>query len=197
MANTGSTPERENTCKPSRSACVTVPTAWPEDWSPDARTRWRWWSAISAIPSSPKSRAAQKMPRTAPAATWCCATAISTPRSRLRYAQSLMEKRVDGILMNSVAALSKKQEEQLSGLGVPDRAAQSRRAAQCLLHRLRRQRSRRRAGRRVSAESGTSQDRAPHRPAPSRQYDGARAGLRAQPRRSAQAGEADRAARQE
>jgi LacI family transcriptional regulator len=30
-----------------------------------------------------------------------------------------MEKRVDGILMNSVAALSRKQQEQLSGLGVP------------------------------------------------------------------------------
>jgi LacI family transcriptional regulator len=30
-----------------------------------------------------------------------------------------MEKRVDGILMNSVAALSKKQQEQLLGLGVP------------------------------------------------------------------------------
>src|ERR1039457_2278791 len=37
----------------------------------------------------------------------------------MRYAQSLLEKRVDGILMNSVAALSKKQQEQLSGLGVP------------------------------------------------------------------------------
>ena len=38
---------------------------------------------------------------------------------QLRYVQSLMEKRVDGILMNSVAALSKKQVEQLSGFGVP------------------------------------------------------------------------------
>ena len=38
---------------------------------------------------------------------------------QMRYAQSLLEKRVDGILMNSVAALSKKQQEQLSGLGVP------------------------------------------------------------------------------
>jgi LacI family transcriptional regulator len=38
---------------------------------------------------------------------------------QMRYAQSLMEKRVDGILMNSVAALSKKQQEQLAGLGVP------------------------------------------------------------------------------
>ena len=38
---------------------------------------------------------------------------------QMRYAQSLMEKRVDGILMNSVAALSKKQQEQLLGLGVP------------------------------------------------------------------------------
>jgi LacI family transcriptional regulator len=41
------------------------------------------------------------------------------PEKQMRYAQSLMEKRVDGILMNSVAELSKKQQEQLSGLGVP------------------------------------------------------------------------------
>jgi DNA-binding LacI/PurR family transcriptional regulator len=41
------------------------------------------------------------------------------PEKQLRYVQSLMEKRVDGILMNSVAALSKKQVEQLSGFGVP------------------------------------------------------------------------------
>ena len=37
----------------------------------------------------------------------------------MRYAQSLLEKRVDGILMNSVSALSRKQQEQLSALGVP------------------------------------------------------------------------------
>ena len=41
------------------------------------------------------------------------------PEKQMRYAQSLMEKRVDGILMNSVAALSKKQQEGLSALGVP------------------------------------------------------------------------------
>ena len=35
------------------------------------------------------------------------------PEKQMRYAQSLMEKRVDGILMNSVAALSTKQQEQL------------------------------------------------------------------------------------
>ncbi|MCU1233383.1 MAG: transcriptional regulator, LacI family [Candidatus Solibacter sp.] len=38
---------------------------------------------------------------------------------QLRYVESLMEKRVDGILMNSVAELSKKQVEQLSNVGVP------------------------------------------------------------------------------
>src|SRR6266567_1020622 len=38
---------------------------------------------------------------------------------QMRYVQSLAEKRVDGILMNSVAELSKKQVEQLSGIGVP------------------------------------------------------------------------------
>ena len=41
------------------------------------------------------------------------------PEKQMRYAQLLAEKRVDGILMNSVAALSRKQQEQLSGLGVP------------------------------------------------------------------------------
>jgi LacI family transcriptional regulator len=41
------------------------------------------------------------------------------PEKQMRYAQSLMEKRVDGILMNSVAALSRKQQEQLTALGVP------------------------------------------------------------------------------
>jgi LacI family transcriptional regulator len=38
---------------------------------------------------------------------------------QLRYVQSLVEKRVDGILMNSVSALGRKQQEQLAGLGVP------------------------------------------------------------------------------
>ena len=38
---------------------------------------------------------------------------------QLRYVQSLLEKRVDGILMNSVAALGKKQVEQLSAIGLP------------------------------------------------------------------------------
>jgi LacI family transcriptional regulator len=41
------------------------------------------------------------------------------PEKQLRYVQSLAEKRVDGILMNSVSALSRKQQDQLSGLGVP------------------------------------------------------------------------------
>ena len=41
------------------------------------------------------------------------------PEKQMRYAQSLMEKRVDGILMNSVSALSRKQQEQLIALGVP------------------------------------------------------------------------------
>src|SRR6266568_3298380 len=41
------------------------------------------------------------------------------PEKQLRYVQSLMEKRVDGILMNSVAALNRKQAEQLSSIGVP------------------------------------------------------------------------------
>jgi DNA-binding LacI/PurR family transcriptional regulator len=41
------------------------------------------------------------------------------PEKQMRYVQSLMEKRVDGILMNSVAALNRKQVEQLSGIGVP------------------------------------------------------------------------------
>jgi LacI family transcriptional regulator len=38
---------------------------------------------------------------------------------QLRYVQSLAEKRVDGILMNSVAELTRKQVEQLSSFGVP------------------------------------------------------------------------------
>ena len=41
------------------------------------------------------------------------------PEKQMRYAQLLTEKRVDGILMNSVAALSRKQQEQLAALGVP------------------------------------------------------------------------------
>jgi LacI family transcriptional regulator len=41
------------------------------------------------------------------------------PEKQLRYAQSLTEKRVDGILMNSVAELTRKQVEQLSSIGVP------------------------------------------------------------------------------
>jgi len=41
------------------------------------------------------------------------------PDKQLRYVQSLMEKRVDGILMNSVSALNRKQAEQLAGIGVP------------------------------------------------------------------------------
>jgi DNA-binding LacI/PurR family transcriptional regulator len=40
------------------------------------------------------------------------------PEKQMRYVQSLSEKRVDGILMNSVAVLSRKQQEQLSALGV-------------------------------------------------------------------------------
>ena len=38
---------------------------------------------------------------------------------QMRYVQSLAEKRVDGILMNSVASLSKKQQDQLAGMGLP------------------------------------------------------------------------------
>ena len=38
---------------------------------------------------------------------------------QLRYAQLLAEKRVDGILMNTVSVLSRKEQEQLLGLGVP------------------------------------------------------------------------------
>src|SRR5215510_5054504 len=40
------------------------------------------------------------------------------PEKQMRYVQSLLEKRVDGILMNSVAVLSRKQQEQLASLGV-------------------------------------------------------------------------------
>src|SRR4029077_17584447 len=38
---------------------------------------------------------------------------------QMRYVQSLVEKRVDGILMNSVASLSKRQQDQLASMGVP------------------------------------------------------------------------------
>ena len=41
------------------------------------------------------------------------------PEKQMRYVQSLLEKRVDGILMNSVAVLSRRQQEQLAGTGVP------------------------------------------------------------------------------
>jgi len=40
------------------------------------------------------------------------------PEKQMRYVQSLMEKRVDGILMNSVSVLTRKQQEHLSTLGV-------------------------------------------------------------------------------
>ena len=39
------------------------------------------------------------------------------PEKQLRYVQSLVEKRVDGILMNSVASLTRKQQDQLVGMG--------------------------------------------------------------------------------
>jgi LacI family transcriptional regulator len=38
---------------------------------------------------------------------------------QMRYVQSLVEKRVDGILMNSVSSLNRKQQDQLAGMGVP------------------------------------------------------------------------------
>jgi len=38
---------------------------------------------------------------------------------QMKYVQSLVEKRVDGILMNSVAALSRAQQDELAGCGVP------------------------------------------------------------------------------
>jgi LacI family transcriptional regulator len=40
------------------------------------------------------------------------------PEKQMRYVQSLLEKRVDGILMNSVSVLSRKQQEQLASTGV-------------------------------------------------------------------------------
>jgi LacI family transcriptional regulator len=41
------------------------------------------------------------------------------PEKQMRYIQTLVEKRVDGILMNSVASLTRAQQQQLSALGVP------------------------------------------------------------------------------
>jgi DNA-binding LacI/PurR family transcriptional regulator len=40
------------------------------------------------------------------------------PEKQMRYVQSLLEKRVDGILMNSVSVLSRQQREQLAATGV-------------------------------------------------------------------------------
>jgi LacI family transcriptional regulator len=40
------------------------------------------------------------------------------PEKQMRYVQSLIEKRVDGILMNSVSVLTRKQQEQLTAAGV-------------------------------------------------------------------------------
>ncbi|MBS1855407.1 MAG: LacI family DNA-binding transcriptional regulator [Acidobacteria bacterium] len=40
------------------------------------------------------------------------------PDKQMRYMQSLLEKRVDGILMNSVSVLSRAQQEQLAAMGV-------------------------------------------------------------------------------
>jgi LacI family transcriptional regulator len=39
------------------------------------------------------------------------------PEKQMRYVQSLLEKRVDGILMNSVSVLSRTQQEQLAAMG--------------------------------------------------------------------------------
>ncbi len=41
------------------------------------------------------------------------------PSKQMRYIQSLLEKRVDGILMNSVGGMDRTQQEQLAGSGVP------------------------------------------------------------------------------
>jgi LacI family transcriptional regulator len=41
------------------------------------------------------------------------------PRKQMEYVASLLEKQVDGILMNSVANLSRKQQDQLAASGVP------------------------------------------------------------------------------
>jgi DNA-binding LacI/PurR family transcriptional regulator len=40
------------------------------------------------------------------------------PEKQMRYVQSLLEKRVDGILMNAVSVLSRTQQEQLASMGV-------------------------------------------------------------------------------
>jgi len=41
------------------------------------------------------------------------------PAKQMRYVRSLLEKRVDGLLMNSVAGLTRHQQEELAGSGVP------------------------------------------------------------------------------
>ena len=41
------------------------------------------------------------------------------PDKQMSYVRSLIEKRVDGILMNSVARLSRKQQQELASCGVP------------------------------------------------------------------------------
>lgn len=40
------------------------------------------------------------------------------PEKQMRYVQSLLEKRVDGILMNSVSVLSRRQQEQLAAMDI-------------------------------------------------------------------------------
>jgi LacI family transcriptional regulator len=40
------------------------------------------------------------------------------PEKQMRYVQALVEKRVDGILMNSVSVLNRKQQEQLASMGI-------------------------------------------------------------------------------
>src|SRR5215475_13867205 len=40
------------------------------------------------------------------------------PEKQMRYVQSLIEKRVDGILMNSVSSLTRGQQQRLAGMGV-------------------------------------------------------------------------------
>jgi LacI family transcriptional regulator len=41
------------------------------------------------------------------------------PEKQMRYLQSLQEKRVDGILINSVSVLSRSQQEQIARMGIP------------------------------------------------------------------------------
>ena len=41
------------------------------------------------------------------------------PEKQMRYVESLVDKRVDGILMNAVSALSRAEQQQLTELGVP------------------------------------------------------------------------------